>query len=60
MHDLDRDGCADLVMSRGISPVGTESPLVYRNDGGGRFEAMSPVPSSDRPATSGTGQCRPT
>ena len=43
MHDVDRDGCADLVMSRG-SRVRTESPLVYRNDGSGRFQAMSPVP----------------
>ena len=43
MHDVDRDGCADLVMSRGVR-VRTESPLVYRNDGSGRFQAMSPVP----------------
>ena len=50
MHDVDRDGCADLVMSRGHAPVRTESPLVYRNDGSGRFQAMSPVPfaGSDR------------
>ena len=44
MHDVDRDGCADLVMSRGWAEVRTESPLVYRNDGSGRFQAMSPVP----------------
>ena len=50
MHDVDRDGCADLVMSRGHAPVRTQSPLVYRNDGSGRFQAMSPVPfaGSDR------------
>ena len=50
MHDVDRDGCADLVMSRPHAPVRTESPLVYRNDGSGRFQAMSPVPfaGSDR------------
>ena len=49
MHDVDRDGCVDLVMSRGTR-VRTESPLVYRNDGSGRFQAMSPVPfvGSDR------------
>ena len=49
MHDVDRDGCADLVMW--LNPnVRTESPLVYRNDGSGRFQAMSPVPfaGSDR------------
>ena len=38
MHDVDRDGCADLVMSRIRRPVRTESPLVYRNDGNGRFQ----------------------
>ena len=43
MHDIDRDGCADLVMLRSAH-VRTESPLVYRNDGSGRFHAMSPVP----------------
>ena len=49
MHNIDRDGCADLVMSRD-GAVRTESPLVYRNDGSGRFQAMSPVPfaGSDR------------
>ena len=44
MHDIDRDGCADLVMSRSHANVRTESPLVYRNDGSGRFRPMSPVP----------------
>ena len=43
MHDVDRDGCADLVMLRSTH-VRTESPLVYRNDGSGRFRAISPVP----------------
>ena len=49
MHDVDRDGCADIVMSRSIA-VRTEAPLVYRNDGTGQFRAMSPVPfaGSDR------------
>ena len=49
MYDVDRDGCTDLVVSRGVD-VRTESPLVYRNDGSGRFQAMSPVPfaGSDR------------
>ena len=43
MHDVDRDGCVDLVMSLN-NGVRIESPLVYRNDGSGRFQAMSPVP----------------
>ena len=42
MHDVDRDGCADLVVTR--EPARTDAPLVYRNDGSGRFQAMSPVP----------------
>ena len=49
MHDVDRDSCADLVMARD-GAVRIESPLVHRNDGSGRFRAMSPVPfaGSDR------------
>ena len=43
MHDVDRDGCADLVMW-GNPYVRTESPLAYLNDGSGRFQAASPVP----------------
>ena len=43
MHDVDRDGCADLVMWRNTN-VRTESPLVYLNDGSGRFRSTSPVP----------------
>ena len=43
LHDIDLDGCVDLVMGRSL-PVRVESPLVYRNNGGGRFQAMSPVP----------------
>ena len=44
MHDVDHDGCPDLIMSRSPGWVRTDSPLVYRNAGGGRFQAMSPVP----------------
>ena len=43
MRDVDLDGCLDLVMTLS-GPVRAESPLVYRNDGRGRFRAMSPVP----------------
>ena len=42
MRDVDRDGCEDLVMARSLG-ARAESPLVYRNDGRGRFQAMSPV-----------------
>ena len=50
MHDVDRDGCRDLVVSRLASPIRTESPLVYRSNGRGQFEAMAPEPfaGSDR------------
>ena len=40
MYDVDRDGCADPVMSRSQGEVGTDAPLVNRNNGGGQFEAM--------------------
>ncbi|MYD86852.1 MAG: VCBS repeat-containing protein [Acidobacteria bacterium] len=42
MHDVDRDGCADLVMVRGPYPLGDEAPLIYRNNGSGQFQAVSP------------------
>ena len=50
MHDVDRDGCADLVISRSRAKVRSESPLVYLNNGSGQFEALSPEPfaGSDR------------
>ena len=44
MYDVDRDGCADLVMSHSRGPLDVEAPLVYRNDGSGRFRAMPPEP----------------
>ena len=50
MYDVDRDGCADLVMSRNQQEVQPEAPLVYRNNGSGQFGAMPPEPfaGSDR------------
>ena len=44
MHDVDLDGCADLVVFAGEAHIRTESPLVYRNNGSGQFQAMSPEP----------------
>ena len=44
MHDVDRDGCADLVVSGSGTPIGAASPIVYRNDGRNRFGAMPPQP----------------
>ena len=44
MHDVDRDGCADLVMWNSYQEVSTEAPLVYRNNGSGQFEPMPPEP----------------
>lgn len=42
MRDVDRDGCLDIVMARSLGPIREESPLVYRNNGSGRFQAMAP------------------
>ena len=44
VHDVDRDGCADLVMVRQGHRVSREAPLVYRNNGSGQFRPMSPAP----------------
>ena len=44
MRDVDRDGCLDLVMSRAASALTRASPLLYRNNGSGRFRAMPPAP----------------
>ena len=41
-YDVDRDGCADLVVSKSWGRIRTESPMVYRNNGSGQFEAMDP------------------
>ena len=38
MHDVDQDGCADLVISRS-APQASGSPVVYRNTGTS-FEPM--------------------
>ena len=43
VHDVDRDGCADLVVSKSWGRIRTESPMVYRNSGSGQFEAMDPT-----------------
>ena len=41
-HDVDRDGCEDLVMSGTEQEVGPEAPLVYRNNGRGQFRRLPP------------------
>ena len=43
VHDVDRDGCADLVVSKSWGRIRTESPMVYRNSGSGQFAAMDPT-----------------
>ena len=42
LHDVDRDGCLDMVVSGIRAPVSATAPLVYLNDGGRRFRAMPP------------------
>ena len=44
MHDVDRDGCPDLVMANSKSAVRVDAPLVYLNNGRGQFSAMPPAP----------------
>jgi hypothetical protein len=46
MHDVDGDGCLDLVMSGGFEfrAESMEAPIIYRNNGSGQFQAMSPEP----------------
>ena len=41
MHDVDLDGCPDLVVTAPRDEIRPESPLVYRNNGSGQF---SPLP----------------
>ena len=42
MHDVDLDGCLDLVVTAPWDSVRPESPLVYRNNGSGQFSPLSP------------------
>ena len=42
MRDLDRDGCADLLMSDTGGPLRKESPIAYRNNGRGQFRPIPP------------------
>ena len=44
MHDVDRDGCLDLVGARSPYPVRAESPYAYLNNGSGQFEAAPREP----------------
>ena len=43
-HDVDRDGCIDLVMVRQSYRVSGQAPMVYVNNGSGQFRPMSPEP----------------
>ena len=42
MHDVDLDGCLDLVVTAPWDAIRRESPLVYRNNGSGQFGPMAP------------------
>ena len=44
MHDVDGDGCDDLIMSRMRIRPRAEAPVAYWNDGTGRFQALSHEP----------------
>ena len=43
-HDVDRDGCIDLVMVRQGHRVSRHAPIVYLNNGSGQFRPLSPDP----------------
>ena len=43
-HDVDRDGCIDLVMVRQGHRVSRHAPTVYLNNGSNQFWPMSPEP----------------
>ena len=43
-HDVDRDGCIDLVMVRQGQRPSRHAPLVYLNNGSGQFLPMSAEP----------------
>ena len=40
MHDVDLDGCQDLVVTAPVDRIRPQSPLVYRNNGSGQFSPM--------------------
>ncbi|MCY4025854.1 MAG: VCBS repeat-containing protein [Acidobacteria bacterium] len=42
LHDLDRDGCPDLLMADTWGPIRKQSPIAYRNNGRGQFRALPP------------------
>ena len=44
IHDVDRDGCNDLVMVRQGSDVSRHAPMVYLNNGSNQFRPMPPGP----------------
>ena len=50
MHDVDLDGCQDLVVTAPVDRIRPRSPLVYRNNGSGQFSPVPPrrfVPDRD-------------
>ncbi len=44
MHDVDGDGCSDLMMARMRIRPRAEAPVAYWNNGTGRFQALSHEP----------------
>ncbi len=43
MHDVDLDGCQDLVVTAPVDRIRPQSPLVYRNNGSGQFSPVTPT-----------------
>ncbi len=42
LHDINRDGCPELVMTNQTAPTTRRTPVAYRNNGRGQFRRMSP------------------
>ena len=42
MLDIDRDGCADIVMANANTLIRSESPIFYLNNGSGQFRPVEP------------------
>ncbi len=42
LHDINRDGCPELVMTNQTAPITRRTPVAYRNNGRGQFRRMSP------------------
>lgn len=43
MHDINRDGCPEIVMTSTLGAISRRTPAAYRNNGRGQFRPMAPA-----------------